>query len=278
LLRARTLLYRFRSWLHRRDVSVWYDPRYRLPLSGLEVGAGIEPRRADFVIWWLRETGAVPASAVHAPRRITYDDLARVHTPELLESLGRPEAIAHIFAVDPSDVPVDEVMTTVRLACGGTVAAARTALDRRIPTLNLLGGFHHAAPNAAGGFCPVNDVAVAVAALRAEGFLGRVVVLDLDAHPPDGIAACLARDRALDGIALRIRLGTARGRRRDGPARGRPATGSTSTRSRRCSAGCRARSSPSCSRAVTCSPATASGSSGSPSRAPGARSPRRDGA
>ena len=100
MLRARTLLYRFRSWLHRRDVSVWYDPRYRLPLSGLEVGAGIEPRRADFVMWWLRESGAVPAEAVHAPRRITYDDLARVHTPELLESLGRPEAIAHIFAVD----------------------------------------------------------------------------------------------------------------------------------------------------------------------------------
>jgi hypothetical protein len=33
-----------------------------------------------------------------------------------------------------------------------------------------------------------------VAALRAEGFAGRVVVLDLDAHPPDGLAACLGMD------------------------------------------------------------------------------------
>jgi hypothetical protein len=40
----------------------------------------------------------------------------------------------------------------------------------------------------------VNDVAVAIAAVRAEGFRGRVVVLDLDAHPPDGLAACLASD------------------------------------------------------------------------------------
>ncbi|WP_408629093.1 histone deacetylase family protein [Anaeromyxobacter terrae] len=194
-MRARTLLYRLRSWLHRRDVSVWYDPRYRLPLSGLEVGAGMEPRRADFVMWWLRECGAVPASAVHVPRRIAYDDLARVHTPELLESLGRPATMAHIFAVDPSDVPVDEVMTTIRLACGATLAAARDTLRTKHPALNLLGGFHHAAPGAAGGFCPVNDVAVAVAALRSEGFSGRVAVLDLDAHPPDGIAACLAGDR-----------------------------------------------------------------------------------
>ncbi|HET9553643.1 MAG TPA: histone deacetylase, partial [Anaeromyxobacteraceae bacterium] len=48
--------------------------------------------------------------------------------------------------------------------------------------------------DAAGGFCPVNDVAVAVAAVREEGFHGQVVILDLDAHPPDGLAACLGAE------------------------------------------------------------------------------------
>jgi acetoin utilization deacetylase AcuC-like enzyme len=193
-MRPRALLYRARSWLHRREVSVWYDPRYRLPLSGLEAGAGMEPRRADYAIWWLREARAVSPAALRVPRRVSFEDLARVHTPELLESLGRPETLAHVFAVDPSDIPVDEVMLTVRLACGATVAAARESLRTRHPALNLLGGFHHAGPGSLGGFCPVNDVAVAVAALRAEGFTGRVAILDLDAHPPDGIAACLGKD------------------------------------------------------------------------------------
>jgi len=193
-MRPRALLYRARSWLHRRDVTVWYDARYRLPLSGLESAAGMEPRRADYAMWWLRESRAVPDSSVRTPRRVSYEDLARVHSPELLESLGRPEMLGQVFAVDPSDVPVDEVMTTVRLACGATVAAARESLRTRAPALNLLGGFHHAGPSSAGGFCPVNDVAVAVAALRAGGFAGRVAVLDLDAHPPDGISACLAGD------------------------------------------------------------------------------------
>jgi hypothetical protein len=86
---------------------------------------------------------------------------------------------------------VDEVLTTVRLACGGTLAAARESLKTRVPALNLLGGFHHATPRTAAGNCPVNDVAVAIATVRAEGFAGRIVVLDLDAHPPDGLAACL---------------------------------------------------------------------------------------
>ena len=193
-MRPRALLYRLRSWLHRREMSVWYDPRYRLPLSGLEAGAGVEPRRADFVRWWLRACGAVPKGGFHAPRRISYEDLARVHDADLLESLVHADTLARVFAVDPSDVPVDEVMTTIRLACGGTLAAARETLRTRAPALNLLGGFHHAAPGAAGGFCPVNDIAVAVAVLRAEGLGGRVVVLDLDAHPPDGTDACLAED------------------------------------------------------------------------------------
>ncbi len=127
-MRPRALLYRLRSWLHRREISVWYDPRYRLPLSGLEAGAGVEPRRADFVRWWLRACGAVPKGGFHAPRRISYEDLARVHDADLLESLVHADTLARVFAVDPSDVPVDEVMTTIRLACGGTLAAARETL------------------------------------------------------------------------------------------------------------------------------------------------------
>ncbi len=189
-----TVLTRLASWLHRRDVTVWYDPRYRLPISGVEAVVGLEPRRADFAAWWLREAGAVSERALRRPHRISWENLARVHSAELLESLGRPEVIASIFAVDPSDVPVDEVLTTVRLACGGTLAGARETLRTRVPAINLLGGFHHAAPSTAGGNCPVNDVAVAIATLRAEGFTGRVAILDLDAHPPDGLAACLAAD------------------------------------------------------------------------------------
>ena len=175
---------------------MWYSPLYRLPLSGMEVSIGMQPRRADYVAWWLLDSRAVRPADVHAPRRISYDELDRVHTVELLDSLGRATTLAGIFAADPAEIAVDEIINTVRLACGATLAAARAALQRRGPALNLLGGFHHAAPGAAGGFCPVNDVAVAIAALRAEGFGGRVVVLDLDAHPPDGIAACLRQDPA----------------------------------------------------------------------------------
>jgi acetoin utilization deacetylase AcuC-like enzyme len=192
-LLPRRLLSRVRTRLRGR-LPVWHSPSYRLPLTGLESRVGMEPRRADYVAFWLRESGAISSRDLRVPRPISFEDLDRVHGLELLESLARPEALARIYAVDPSDVPVDEVLATIRLACGGTLAAAREALTTGAPTLNLLGGFHHAAPDVAGGFCPVNDIAVALAALRVEGFRGTAVVLDFDAHPPDGTAACLAAD------------------------------------------------------------------------------------
>lgn len=191
---AAGLLGRLAGALLRRPVTLWYDPRYRLPLSGVEGQVGLEPRRADFAAWWLTSSGAVPGSRVRAPSRIPLEELARVHTPRLLESLGRPEGLAGVFGADPGELETDELLDTIRLACGGTLEATRETLRTGQPALNLLGGFHHASPDAAGGFCPVNDVAVAVAAARADGFERRVVVLDLDAHPPDGLAACLRGD------------------------------------------------------------------------------------
>lgn len=190
----RGLLRRIEGLFRQRFLPVFYDPRFRLPLSGIEAAAGFDPRRSDFAAWWLRASRLLGPRCFRTPRRATLDELARVHTPEHLESLSRPESLATIFGVDPSDVPADELLDTIRLATGGTIDAARLALRIRRPALNLLGGFHHAGPATAGGFCAVNDVAVAVAAVRTFGFRGRVVILDLDAHPPDGIAACLAKD------------------------------------------------------------------------------------
>src|SRR5438132_1361615 len=148
---------RVRRWLFGRDLAVWYAPEYRLPLSAVEARTGFEPRRADFAAWFLVERRAIGRENLRAPRRAEYLELARVHTNEMLDSLGQAATLARIWNVDPSDVPVDETMNTVRLACGGTLEAAREMLSpanrRRVGrrALNLLGGFHHARPDVAAG-------------------------------------------------------------------------------------------------------------------------------
>jgi acetoin utilization deacetylase AcuC-like enzyme len=185
-----------RRWFDRgARLKVFYDEAYRLPLSGAEAGpAHLETRRADDALHFLLSAGVIGPGYVIAPQVASYADLRRVHTDEYLESLQRVETLANVFAVDSTDIFVEEVLRTLRLATGGTIQAARHALAHTSPVLNLLGGFHHAAPGRGAGFCAIHDVAVAVAVLRAEGFQGRVAILDLDCHPSDGTSACLGRD------------------------------------------------------------------------------------
>lgn len=179
----------------RRPFRVYYDEAFRLPITGAESGPrAMETRRADDVLHYLRHALAVRRGAVVSPEAASYTALGRVHTQAYLESLLSPTELAHIFAVDPSDVYVDEVLRSLRLGVGGTIDAAKYTLAKKRPAVNLFGGFHHAAPDRGAGFCALNDLAVAVAELRAEGFKGRVGVIDLDFHPPDGTAACLEKD------------------------------------------------------------------------------------
>ena len=75
-----SLANRARRWLHGMALEVWHDPSYRLPLPGLEFATGFEPRRADFVAWYLLQSHALSESALRKPRRASYEELARVHT------------------------------------------------------------------------------------------------------------------------------------------------------------------------------------------------------
>src|SRR3954466_7409293 len=86
-----------------------------------------------------------------------------------------------------------ELVERGRRSTFGTVRAARDALARGIG-MNLGGGTHHAAFAQGRGYCLFNDVVVAIAALRADAGLGRVLVVDCDVHQGDGTAELLAGD------------------------------------------------------------------------------------
>jgi Deacetylases, including yeast histone deacetylase and acetoin utilization protein len=86
-------------------------------------------------------------------------------------------------------------------AAGGTLMAAEDALRTGLG-LNLAGGTHHAFPDRAEGYSLFNDVAVAVRWLRARGFWGRVLVVDLDAHQGNGTAFFFRDDPTVYTLSL----------------------------------------------------------------------------
>ena len=61
-------------------------------------------------------------------------------------------------------------------------------------TMNLAGGFHHAFDDWAEGFCYINDVAVGIRSVQAEGLAERAMVVDCDLHQGNGTAQIFSDD------------------------------------------------------------------------------------
>ncbi|MEO8071200.1 MAG: histone deacetylase [Acidobacteriota bacterium] len=122
--------------------------------------------------------------AVCEPRAATRHELARVHSAAHLDQMAAADGQAVMF--DPDTYTSPESIAIAHLAAGAAIDAARHAATHAEPTLALVRPpGHHAEPNCAMGFCLYNNIAVAAAALRAEG-LARVAIVDIDVHHGNG--------------------------------------------------------------------------------------------
>jgi acetoin utilization deacetylase AcuC-like enzyme len=123
-----------------------------------------------------------------------------------------PDYVARTLAGEWSDAEVrrlglpwsEALVTRARAALFGTVAAARAALAHGVAG-NLAGGTHHAFPDRGEAYCLFNDVAVAVALLRRDGFAARPFVLDLDVHQGNGTAVCFEGDASVFTFSMHAR-------------------------------------------------------------------------
>ena len=79
-----------------------------------------------------------------------------------------------------------QVAASLPFTSGAMLAAAREALANGQAACAPVSGFHHAGRAFAHGFCTFNGLLVAALALRAEGRVQRVAILDLDHHFGDG--------------------------------------------------------------------------------------------
>jgi len=120
------------------------------------------------------------------PRPAGRDDLELVHTPAYLDDLL---GCRRTMRTASSEMPISKgIVRAFALGAGGTILACRSAVSRGGFAMNLAGGFHHAFPDWAEGFCYINDVALGVARLRADGLVGRAMVVDCDLHQGNGTA------------------------------------------------------------------------------------------
>jgi histone deacetylase 11 len=170
-----------------------YDPSYNITAFGLERLHPFDSRKYRRIHDALIARGLRKPRDFVRPRPIPRRDLLKLQTPEYLDSLRRPNVLAGILEVPVvRRLPVWlidwRILRPMRYATGGTLLACRLALEHGV-AINLGGGYHHAAAGWGGGFCVYADVPLAVKLLHDEGRIGRVLVVDLDAHQGNGTAS-----------------------------------------------------------------------------------------
>lgn len=172
-----------------------FAPGYRTPPNPLS-----DPHRAEKILGHLAANAGVGTRHVYTPRPADIRQLSRVHDFHYLQSLENPDVVARIFGTPDRSLDTAALILEQRWMTGGTILAARLAAGQKhqySPVVNVGGGFHHAKRDKGAGFCLFNDVAAAVAQLRADGFRGRVLIVDLDLHQGDGTRTLFAEDESV---------------------------------------------------------------------------------
>jgi acetoin utilization deacetylase AcuC-like enzyme len=152
---------------------------------------------------YLGEAGLVLPDQVRRPEPAPRGWLELAHTPgyvtAVLEQRLDAEAERRLgLLVSPA------LALRSRCAVGGTVLAARLALEHGL-ACNTAGGSHHAHAAFGSGFCVFNDVAVAARTLLADGLIGKALVVDLDVHQGDGTASILEHDPRVVTLSVHCR-------------------------------------------------------------------------
>ena len=134
-----------------------------------------------------------PNTKEAAPQPAERMVLKKFHSARYLHALqtaskGKWGGEALNMGIGTSDCPVFEgLYEGAVLVTGGTLVGARMILDGEADVVfNPSGGFHHAMPERASGFCYINDVALACMILAEAG--KKVLYLDVDVHHGDGVA------------------------------------------------------------------------------------------
>ena len=119
-------------------------------------------------------------------------DILRVHSPDFVDAVRlASEDLSYVDlhrGIGTEDVPAFPGMHDASLHVAGATLAAAAAVagGSHLHAVNISGGLHHAARDAASGFCVYNDIAVAIAWLLDQGY-SRIAYVDVDVHHGDGV-------------------------------------------------------------------------------------------
>ena len=122
------------------------------------------------------------------PRHASVDELLLFHTADYIEKVSRMSAEGKGYLDDGDTPAMPGIFEAASNVVGTTLAAVDAViLGDTARAFVPIAGLHHAARNAAAGFCVFNDCGVAAEYLRSRHGIRRIAYVDIDAHHGDGM-------------------------------------------------------------------------------------------
>lgn len=128
---------------------------------------------------WL-DRGIIDDKEIFSFEPATRDDLCLAHDKRYVNcvlDLSLPNGFGNF----------DEgVAAALPYTTGSMLAAAEYAVTNHCHTVSPTSGFHHAGYDFGGGYCTFNGLMVAALALKRQGMVDRIAIIDCDAHYGNG--------------------------------------------------------------------------------------------
>ena len=151
-------------------IDVYYSPRQ---VSSPD-SSSPSPRKPAWVVAdWIAQDFPI---GIVEPRPASPEQLALAHTPSYVKGVLNCELMNGFRGHQ------NKVADSLPWTCGSLLSAACGALNNGLVACSLTSGFHHAGIESGYGYCTFNGLMVTALALKAEGKVRRVGILDCDQH------------------------------------------------------------------------------------------------
>lgn len=156
------------------DAHPWHTSKYRLALD------------------LIKKQGLIHDSQILEPPIADAGAISSVHTIEYCHKLANLDFSAE--EAKKAEIPLTSQTVELFLRMvGGTILASEKAVEDGL-CIHLGGGFHHAFPSHATGFCLLNDIAISLRVLLRQEAIRSAAVIDCDLHQGDATARIFRDD------------------------------------------------------------------------------------
>ncbi len=184
------------------------DSRKIRTLEALKILPSLTNRQSEWLVESFSET-----TTLEDLLRVNENDYARgffdSRAAGQLKSayeLVNPDGSYNRWDPDSAISPLEDMVPSLMRMLAGTRKAGEIALSTGFCHY-LGGGAHHGHYSFGHGFCPLNDTAIAIRRLQADGKIRRAWVIDVDAHKGDGTAALFADDQSIFTLSAHMAHG-----------------------------------------------------------------------